>query len=115
MAERTGRNEQKSTALRIMDQYHSNGGMAYDLKCEGVRLTLVITERKLPAEVGAWKIEARAARPAESEVTVTEWGATRDDALRGVAAAWVAANDTMAFRVFDWDAVAVALRAVRAI
>ena len=36
------RDEPKNTALRITNQFRSGGGMAYDLKCEGVRLTLLI-------------------------------------------------------------------------
>src|SRR5215468_7583917 len=39
------RDEPKSTALRITNQFRSGGGMAYDLKCDGVRLTVLITER----------------------------------------------------------------------
>jgi hypothetical protein len=107
--------ESKSAALRITNQFRSGGGMAYDLKCEGVRLTLLITERTRADEPGAWCIEARASVTADSKATLIEWGATREDALRAVGRAWSTAPETMAFRVFDWEAVAATLRTVRAL
>jgi hypothetical protein len=107
------REEQKTTALRITNQFRSGGGMAYDLKCDGVRLTLLITERTSPDDAGQWKIEARATL-LDQTVTLTEWGATRADALEAIGRAWILAADE-ALRVFDWEAVANTLRAVRAL
>ena len=109
------RDEPKSTALKITDQYHSGGGMAYDLKCDGVRLTLLITERANSDDPGAWKIEARGALTPEKKASVVEWGATKGDALGAIGRAWAESIDTMGLRVFDWDAVANALKTVRAL
>jgi hypothetical protein len=109
------RNEPKSTALRITNQFHSGAGMAYDLKCDGVRLTLLISERTQPADPAAWRIEARGSLTAEQKANLVEWGNTREDALRAVGIAWAASIATTALRVFDWEAVAAALRAVRAL
>ena len=105
----------KSTALQITNQVRSGGGMSYDLKCEGVRLTLLITERTLATDPADWRIEARGTLAPERKATLVEWGATREDALRALGQAWTASNDTMELRVFDWDAVAGVLRTVRAL
>ena len=89
--------------------------MAYDLKCDGVRLTLLITERMLAADPAEWRIEARGSLTSDLKATMVEWGTTREDALRALGRAWISSIDTMALRVFDWDAVVVMLRTVRAL
>lgn len=109
------RDEPKSTALRIMNQFRASGGMTYDMKCDGVRLTLEIHERTHEAQPDAWRIEARGASSADRKATVLEWGPTRIEALRAVGRAWAESADTMGLRVFDWDAVANALVAVKAL
>jgi hypothetical protein len=89
--------------------------MTYDLRFDGVRLTLVIAERTRADEPGDWRIEARGASGPENKAVVVEWGPTRADALRSVGRAWCEASDTIGLRVFDWDAVAGALASVKAI
>jgi hypothetical protein len=89
--------------------------MAYDLKCDGVRLTLLISERAQSGEPGDWRIEARGSLTAERKGTVVEWGLTREDALRAIGLAWASSVETLGLRVFDWEAVARALHAVRAL
>jgi hypothetical protein len=110
-------NENKEALLRITNQFHSKGGMAYDLKCRGARLSLHITQRTRADDAGEWHIEARG--PAEqggSAVVVGEWGATRRTALGAVARAWrEAAVAQQRPDVFDWDAIAAALDTVRAL
>jgi hypothetical protein len=107
--------EDKTSALRITNQFRSGGGMAYDLKCDGVRLTLLITERGTASDPGEWRIEARGSLSSEQKANIVEWGATRADALAAIGRAWATAADTASLRVFDWDAVANTLRTVRAI
>jgi len=107
--------EEKATTLRITNQFHSKGGMAYDLKCEGVRLTLLVTARTRNEDPGEWHIEARGTRSAEEVAVISEWGSTRGDALRAVARSWADAVQTQALRVFDWEAVASMLSSVRAL
>jgi hypothetical protein len=104
-----------STALKITNQFRSDGGMAYDLKCEGVRLTLVIAERTRADDPAAWRIEARGSLTADQKATLLEWGTTREEALQAIARAWASSIDTTALRVFDWEAVAAMLRTVRAL
>ena len=109
------KNENPDAPLRITDQYHSKGGMAYDLKCRGVRLSLLVTERARPDDPGDWRVEARSARSDGVVVTVMEWGATRRDALADVAHAWVRVGSAPGTPMFDWDAVANLLSSVRAL
>lgn len=109
------RSASKSTALHITNQVRSGGGMSYDLKCDGVRLTLLVTERTQATDPADWRIEARGTLTPERKATLVEWGPTREDALRAVGRAWMESNDTMELRVFDWDAVAGVLRTVRAL
>jgi len=89
--------------------------MAYDLRCDGVRLTLLVTARTKTDDPDEWCIEARGARTAAHVAVVTQWGATRADALRAVARSWVDDVNTTDLRVFDWEAVAATLASVRAI
>ena len=109
------RDEQKSTALRITNQFRSGGGMAYDLKCDGVRLTLLIGERTSTDDPGEWRIEARGSLTADRKATLVEWGTTREDALQAIGRSWESSDETMELRVFDWKAVAATLRTVRAL
>jgi len=109
------RDELKSTKLQITNQFHSGGGMAYDLKCDGVRLTLLITGRTRQDDPAAWRVEARGTLAADRKATAVEWGTTREDALGAIGRWWASAAETPGLRVFDWDAVAAALRAVRAL
>jgi hypothetical protein len=114
-ARMSAKNEEKAIGLRITNQFRSKGGMAYDLRCDGVRLTLLVTERTTREDPGEWHIEARGARTAEHVAVVAAWGATRADALRAVGQSWGTDEATTDLRVFNWEAVASALAAVRAI
>ena len=88
--------------------------MAYDLSAEGHRLTVSIFQRENPQEPGDWRIEARASR-ADEAIVVSQWGATRPEALKAVGAAWTARAAADNLPAFDWDAVAKLLDSVRAI
>lgn len=105
--------EKDKDALRITNQFRSKGGMVYDMRFHGERLTVVVTPRSGEENGGDWRVEARAGgRPEED--TIERWGATRIDALRAVGGAW---TEQLAGRLpqFDWDAVAKVLTAVRAV
>ncbi len=88
--------------------------MVYDLSAEGHRLTVSIFQRENPQEPNDWRVEARASR-ADEAIVVSEWGATRAEALKSVGAAWNARATTDSLPSFDWDAVAKLLDSVRAI
>jgi hypothetical protein len=101
-------------AVRITNQFRKREAMVYDLSCDSVRLTLEITGRPLSGDVEEWHVEAFA-RQAPERPTVREPARTRRDALRAVAHAWIAKQGAYGFPTLDWDGVADALLAVRAI
>ena len=105
--------EKEKDALRITNQFRSKGSMVYDMRGNGERLTLTVTQRTSEDDSGEWRVEARAGGRPEGEI-VERWGATRIDALRAVGSAW-SERLTAGFPRFDWEAVAQALIAVRAV
>lgn len=111
MSEKTEKNKD---ALKITGQSRSRRGMVYDLKANGQRLTLSMFPRESSDEPNEWRVEARASSGAE-EAVVMQWAETREEALREVGRAWATKAETAGLATFDWDAVAQALAAVRAI
>jgi hypothetical protein len=102
--------------LKITNQFRDKRGMVYDLKCEGDRLTVYIAPRENATDAGEWRVEVRASATGVADaVVLAEWGATRADALREVGRAWTTNATSTGLPAFDWDAVATALTAVRAL
>lgn len=102
--------EKREDTLRITNQFRKKGGMVYDLRGDGTRLTLVVSPRTSSDDLGDWHIEARVGGQTDG-VSVQRWAKTRVEALQAVGVAWGHA----ALPAFDWDAVRVALAAVRAV
>lgn len=98
---------------RITNQFRKRQSMVYDLSCNEVRLTIEITPSE-STDGGDWSVRAHA-RQAPEQPTVDHAGATRKEALSAVASAWAAKGGAYGFPALDWDAVAQALQAVRAI
>jgi hypothetical protein len=101
-------------ALRITDQFRSARGMVYDLRCHDSRLSVCIAPRANAHDPGEWRVEAWTGHLADA-VVVTEWGATKAVTLSAVGHFWVEHALERALPAFDWDAVAKALIAVRAL
>jgi hypothetical protein len=101
-------------SLRIVLQHRDRASMIYELSCNGDELDITISPRKNTDDPGDWHIEARAGRAAGAG-RVTEWAATRADALRAVGRKWASNAGERQLPAFDWEAVAVALAAVRAL
>jgi hypothetical protein len=104
--------EKDKDSLKITNQFRSKGGMAYDLKCKGTRITVLVSPRTTPDDEGDWRVEARSHTPQEEDVVVTGWGPTRIAALQALGRSSTA---TASLGMFDWDAVATVLSSVRAI
>jgi hypothetical protein len=100
--------------LKITNQFRSKAGFCYDLRCDGARLTLNITQRQGVDDAGEWHVEA-CAKPAASDAPIAAWGQTRVDALREVGRQWSSRAGELGLPIFDWDAVATALTNVRAV
>jgi hypothetical protein len=105
--------EKDKDGLKIMNQFRAKGGMTYDLKCKGTRITLLVAPRSNADDRGDWRVEARSSRPQEDAVVVTEWGPTRIEALRAVGRSWTSTAPNLG--MFDWEAVAAVLNSVRAL
>jgi hypothetical protein len=100
---------------RVTNQFRSREVMVYDLASEGAQLTISIAPCANNLDgTGEWRAEAYA-RQAPEHPALAETGATRGDALSAVAQAWTAKNRAWGFPSLDWEAIARALRAVRAI
>jgi len=98
---------------RITQQYRDRDRrMVYELRCGTASLVLLASQSADPA--AEWKFDAH---PMESPqlVVVGQWGATRADAFRAVRDLWVARATSLGLAHLDWEQVAKALTAVRAI
>lgn len=105
-------NDRGNDATRITDQFRTRHGMAYELRERGSRLTLLIAERAI--EGGAeWHVEASSVQ--FPGATITHAASTRAEAVRRIGVQWAADCAARGLPSFDWEAVARALSAVRAI
>jgi hypothetical protein len=102
-------------AIRITQQFRSRDTMVYDLRGRAGRLTLRITGRGgddgPPTE---WHVEASTSSSPDA-VVVAEEGPTRAEALRAVGRSWDQKRLASNLPSFDWESVAHAMAAVRAI
>jgi len=106
--------DENDAGLRITQQFRSGRAMVYDLRDKTSRLTLKFFERQSTAEPGDFRVEA-ATGGGPDVLVITGWGATRAEALREAGRSWSEARVTSALPLFDWEAVARALGAVRAV
>jgi hypothetical protein len=103
-------------AIQITQQFRSGAAMVYDFRSAAGRLTVRVSgrggdEAGPPSE---WCVEACTSTSPDS-VVVAEWGPTRADALRAVGGAWKAKCVAHHLPIIDWESVALAMSAVRAI
>jgi hypothetical protein len=107
--------EVDENAIRITQQFRSGDAMVYDFRGATGRLTLRVSGRGgdegPPTE---WRIAASTSNSPEA-VVVAEWAPTRAEALRAVGRSWGEKRFANNLPVFDWESVARALTAVRAI
>jgi hypothetical protein len=103
--------EEPNSILKITQQYHERGGMAYDF---GLKLRVRVFPRVTAEEPGDWRVEARTS-DAPGVPVITGWGATKAEALLDTSRAWRAATLAQHLPVVDWTVVTQALSAVRAV
>lgn len=106
--------EKREVRVRITNQFRSGNAMVYDLSCEDTRLTIQIAPATSVEGVDGFTAVAHA-RQSPDRPTVSESGLTRGDALRALGRSWTAKSGAYGFPALDWDLVAQALLAVRAI
>lgn len=110
------RDDDDEHAIRITQQFRSGEAMVYDFRSTAGRLTVRVsgrggTDSGPPAE---WCIEACTSSSPDS-VVVAEWAPTRAEALRAVGQSWSDKRVVHNLPTIDWDSVAKAMTAVRAI
>jgi RNA recognition motif-containing protein len=100
-------------ALRITNQYRASmdRGMVYELRCDGIGFALEMAQSP---SAGEWRVQARTTQSPQLVVN-GDWAATRLDALRVVGQLWISKTTSLGLPKLDWDAVASALMAVRAV
>lgn len=108
--------DEDENAIRITQQFRSGEAMVYDFRGAAGRLTVRVSGRGgndsgPPAE---WCIEACTSSSPDS-VVVAEWAPTRAEALRAVSRSWKEKCLALHLPTFDWESVARAMTAVRAI
>ena len=103
-------------AAMITTQFRTRNGMAYELKCESAKLALAVSPRESSSDADDWRVEASTRlTPGTEPVVVSAYGPTRTDALREVGRSWVESAPISGLPTVDWEAVAQALIAVRAL
>ena len=109
------KSEHDEESIRITQQFRARDAMVYDLRGSAGRLTLRVTGRGgddgPPTE---WRIEASTSSSPDA-VVVAEEGPTRAEALRAVGRSWNEKRLASNLPSFDWESVARAMAAVRAI
>lgn len=107
--------ERDEETIRITQQFRARDAMVYDLRGAAGRLTLRVTGRGggdgPPTE---WRIEASTSSSPDA-VIVAEGAATRVEALGAVGRSWNEKRVANNLPSFDWESVARAMAAVRAI
>ena len=106
----------EEVAVRITQQFRSGEAMVYDLRSASGRLTLRITGSggAMDGPPTEWRIAASTSTSPDG-VVVAECASTRADALQAVGRTWSEKHMTCNLPIFDWESVARAMRAVRAI
>jgi hypothetical protein len=103
-------------ALRITQQFRSGEAMVYDFRGAGGRLTIRVSGRG-NEEAGPpteWRVEACTASSPDS-VVAAAWAPTRAEALRAAGRSWDEKGRAQNLAAIDWESVARAMSAVRAI
>ncbi|HEY0467166.1 MAG TPA: hypothetical protein VGC79_23360 [Polyangiaceae bacterium] len=102
---------------KVTMQYRSGAGKVFELESAGHMLDVRVTPREaadVANAAGPWHVAAQDRRSAGA-VVISEWGATRGEALEKVSRAWVEQMSERNLTPFDWLAVTRTLQAIRAI
>ena len=106
--------DENKPALKLTNQFRNGRGMVFAFRYNKEKLTLCISPRENEMDAEDWCAEARTG-PEPRPLTVREWGATRADAVQKLGRSWASRVATDHLPVFDWEAVALELNAVRAL
>ena len=99
---------------KVTMQYRRGAGKVFELESFGKLLDVCVTPRQESELGGAWRVAAQDRRGGDA-VVITEYGATRSEALEKVSRAWTEQMSERNLHPFDWIAVTSTLLAIRAI
>ncbi len=100
--------------VRLMQQVRAGAGFRYFFMSRGVKLTIGISPRANEGDPSDWRVDVKAGKDPD-ELAISEWAATKGEALSLAGVSWATASASHPFPDFDWTAVTEALRTVRAI
>lgn len=99
---------------KVTMQYRSGAGKVFELESAGKLLDVHVSPRDESGAAGEWRVTAQDRRGGNATV-ITEWGATKGEALEKVSRTWVEQMSERNLSAFDWVAVTQTLQAIRAI
>lgn len=99
---------------KITVQYHQGNAFVYELESRGLDFSVRMTQGKGIERGGAWNVAVLNGRSADA-ISLEASAPTRAEALREVGRIWSARSVELGLPAFDWEAVAAALLAVRAL
>ena len=97
---------------KVTMQYRSGASKVFELESAGQLLDVRVTPGQ-PDGAGEWLVAVQDRRG--GAVVISEWGATRSEALDKVSRSWNAQMGERNLNAFDWTAVTSTLLAIRAI
>jgi hypothetical protein len=103
--------EEKNQAARITNQFHYRDKMFYEFRCDGVSVSISMTDGTGRTD---WCAEATAKVLPDAAIAEGV-GPSRGEALSGLREAWCCQREGPPFPRLDWEAIRVALATVRAI
>jgi hypothetical protein len=103
--------DQKNPRVRITDQFHHRQGMVYELKCDGIVVSISMVSDQ---DKSKWEVEATAKMPPDSLVA-SGVGRSRGEAFSALREACCSPRPGLPFPTLDWEGIQAALVLVRAI
>lgn len=100
----------RERGVKIAQQFRERNAMTYDLDCSGTPLTV----RIFPTAGEQWRIEARTSDATDAFVAAAS-ASNRRQALDEVGRCWRDNAPGRGLATFDWEAIAAAMAAVRAV
>jgi hypothetical protein len=115
MKEEPNSSRSDKSAHRIVMQYFRGNTLVCELRTPEAPLSVHISPGNDDGDRDAgWRIEAHG-KVIDKDIVVAASGTTRRNALTEVSTRWSAQRPELGLFLVDWEAVAVALSAVRAI
>jgi hypothetical protein len=103
--------DHKNPRVRITDQFHDKQGMVYELRCDGIVVSI-----SMVGDEGKTKWEAEATAKVLPDASVASGaGRSRGEAFSALREACCSPRPGVPFPRLDWEGIQEALTSVRAI